>query len=190
MKTLETAAGAVRRSRRAVTLLVPALLILALGGTAQSAGETVNADPVELRFAAALKTHAPGRHAEADRHGTPEYRLLLQVDGREVPLQVTRQREDREAAQLVDPEAGDGVRYRFSAALRLPPGSHRVVVTLPEEGISAERQVTLAAVRTSRLTVTPVYGAGAGRRGQGSFGTASFTKGIVGLRLNLNGRPL
>lgn len=140
----------------------------------------------DLLVAATLKTHKPGAHYIADSHGTPDYRLLLNIDGQALLLRGRIQRESSEPKKLVDPEAGDGDRYRFGTKLRLKAGAHRVVVALPDDGIAVEREVSLAEGKND-LVLEPVYGTTPGKMGPGATST-SFREGINGIRVMLNGR--
>lgn len=140
----------------------------------------------ELRVTATLKTHKPGIFAAKDIHGTPDYRLLVNIDGQALLLRGRIQKENSEPAKLVDPEAGDGVRYRFNAELRLKAGLHRVVVALPDDGVAVERKMDLAEGKND-LALEPVYGIAPGKWGAGAAST-NFREGISGIRVMLNGR--
>ena len=90
----------------------------------------------------------------------------------------------------MDPEAGEGIRYRFNKRLQLKAGAHRIVVALPDDGIAAEREIILAEGNVNSLVLEPVYGAAAYKRGPGFYGVTSFTKGVSGFRLILNGKAI
>lgn len=144
----------------------------------------------DLNVYASLKLHKPGAHAAMDMHGSPDYRLLLNIDGQVVELAAATCSEDNEARYLNDPEAGEGIRYRFSKRVRIKAGTHTVAVVLPADGIAVEREITLPDGRGNALTVEPIYGSVPGKRGPGPYVTTSFTKGIRSLRLTLNGQAL
>lgn len=145
---------------------------------------------VDLRVTATLKTHKPGIYSASDIHGTPDYKLLLNIDGQAVLLRGNLQKENSEPMKLVDPEAGDGIRYRFSKNLRLKSGTHRIVVALPDDGIAVEREITLVEGNVSHLVVEPIYSTKPGKRRPGMYGTTSFTEGIRSLRVMLNGKEI
>ncbi len=144
----------------------------------------------DLRITATLKTHKPGIYSASDIHGTPDYTLLLNIDGQAVLLRGSLQRENSEPMKLVDPEAGDGIRYRFSKNLRLKAGPHRIVVALPDDGIAVEREIILTEGKVNSLVLEPVYSTKPGKRRLGTYGTTSFTEGIRSIRLTLNGREI
>ena len=143
----------------------------------------------DLRITATMKTHKPGIYSASDIHGTPDYKLLLNIDGQAVLLRGNLQKENSEPMKLVDPEAGDGIRYRFSKNLRLKSGTHRIVVALPDDEIAVEREITLVEGNVNHLVVEPVYSSTAGKRRLG-VSTTSFKQGIRTIRLTLNGHDL
>jgi len=144
----------------------------------------------DLHISASFKTHKPGIYSASDIHGTPEYKLLLNIDGQAVLLRGSLQKENREPMKLVDPEAGDGIRYRFNKSLRLKAGTHRIVVALPDDGIAIEREITLTEGNVNRLVLDPIYSTKPGKRRVGTYGTTGFMEGIRSIRLNLNDRDL
>lgn len=143
----------------------------------------------DLRITATLKTHKPGIYSSSDIHGTPDYKLLLNIDGQAVLLLGNLQKENSEPMKLVDPEAGDGIRYRFSKNFRLKPGTHRIVVALPDDGIAVEREIALTEGKVNHLVVEPVYSTTPGKRRPG-VSTTSFKQGIRTIRLTFNGQDL
>lgn len=145
----------------------------------------------DLHIIATLKTHRPGIYSAKDIHGTADYKLLLNIDGQAVLLSPrSLQLENSEPMGLMDPEAGDGIRYRFDKRVRLKAGMHKIIVALPEEGIAVEREVELDEGKTNDLVLEPVYGMTARKRVPASYGTTSFKEGIKGIRLTLNGRKI
>lgn len=144
----------------------------------------------DLRITATLKTHKPGIYSATDVHGMPDYNLLLNIDGQAVLLRGGLQKENSEPMKLVDPEAGDGIRYRFSKKLRLKAGVHKIVVALPDDGIAVEREITLAEGNVNNLVLEPIYRTTPGKRRPGMYSTTSFTEGIRSLRLMLNGKEI
>jgi hypothetical protein len=144
----------------------------------------------DMRITATLKTHKPGLYSATDIHGTSDYRLLLNIDGQAVMLRGLLQKENSEPVKLADPEAGDGIRYRFSKNLRLKAGTHRIVVALPDDGVAVEREITLTEGKVNSLVLEPVYSTKPGKRRLETHGTTSFTEGIRSIRLTLNGREI
>lgn len=144
----------------------------------------------DLRITATLKTHKPGIYSASDIHGTPDYKLLLNINGQAVLLRGSLQNENSEPMKLVDPEAGDGIRYRFNKNLRLKAGTHRIVVALPDDGVAVEREITLIEGKASNLILEPKYSTKPGKRGPWAYSTTSFTEGIRSIRLMLNGREI
>lgn len=153
-------------------------------------GATAPQGFVDLRVTATLKTHKPGIYSAKDIHGTPNYKMLLNIDGQAVLLQGTLQQENSEPMKLVDPEAGNGIRYRFSRNIRLKAGTHRVVVALPDDEIAVAREITLSEGDRNSLVVEPIYSTKPGKRRTGMYSTTSFTEGIRSLRLMLNGKEI
>lgn len=156
--------------------------------------EVVAAKPFEKGYAdlylfATVKTHKPGVYSAADLHGSPDYKLLLNIDGQAVFCEGGGVPENREPMKLIDPESGNGIRYRFSKSLRLKAGKHRVVAALPYDGVAIEREVTLTEGGANRLVLEPVYRDAAGKRRPG-VPTTCFTQGVRSLSLSLNGREI
>lgn len=144
----------------------------------------------DLRITATLKTHKPGMYSASDIHGTPDYMLLLNIDGQAVLLRGSLQKENSEPMKLVDPEAGDGIRYRFTKNIRLKAGTHRVVVALPDDEVAVVREITLAEGNVNNLLVEPIYSTKPGKRRPGAYSTTGFMEGIRSLRLMLNGKEI
>ena len=153
-------------------------------------GATAPQGYVDVRVSATLKTHRPGIFSAKDIHGTPDYKLLLNIDGQAVLLQGTLQKENSEPMKLVDPEAGDGIRYRFSKNLRLKAGLHKLVVALPDDEIAVAREITLKEGDHNSLEVEPIYSTKPGKRQPGTYTTTNFREGIRSLRIMLNGKEV
>lgn len=144
----------------------------------------------DLLITASLKTHKPGIHAVSDIHGTPDYRMLLNIDGEVLTVNGQLFEEKREPKNLLDPEAGDGVRYLFRENLRLKAGHHSLVVTLHGDDFEAHGTVMLEAGSTNHLVLEPRYRAAPGKKRLGLYGAPGFTEGLKGFYLILNGRTL
>lgn len=153
-------------------------------------GATTPQGYVDLRVTATLKTHKPGIFSAKDIHGTPDYKLLLNVDGQAVLLQGTLQKENSEPMKLVDSEAGDGIRYRFSKNIRLKTGSHKLVVALPDDEVAVAREITLKEGDYNTLVVEPIYSTKPGKRQPGTYSTTNFREGVRSIRLTLNNKEL
>lgn len=137
-----------------------------------------------------LKTHKPGIGLKKDNHGSPDYKVFLKIDGQIIPWQGALLGENSEPRGLIDPEAGDGIRYQFKENLRLRAGLHTISLEIPEDGIAVTREVTLVAGEVNNLVVKPLYGQNPGMRRSGSITPTSFKQGIKGVRLFLNGREI
>lgn len=153
-------------------------------------GATAPQGYVDLRITATLKTHRPGIYSASDIHGTPDYKLLLNINGQAVLLRGNLQSENSESRGVVDPEAGDGIRYQFSKNLRLKAGAHRIVVALPDDGIAVAREITLVEGSMNNLVLEPIYSTKPGKRRLGTYSTTSFIEGIRSLRVMLNGKEI
>lgn len=144
----------------------------------------------DLRITASLKTHKPGIHAVSDIHGTPDYRMLLNVDGKVITVSGQLIEEKREPKKLLDPEAGDGIRYLFRENLRLQAGRHSLAVTVQGDDFEVHGTVMLEAGSTNNLVLEPLYRAAPGKKRLGLYGAPGFTEGLKGFALILNGRTL
>ena len=144
----------------------------------------------DLRIVSSLKTHRPGIYSIKDIHGTPEYRLLLNIDDQATRIQGNLREENSEARGLRDPEAGEGTRYQFSKNLRLKAGTHKIVIAILEDEIAVEQEIALADGSRNSLVLEPSYRAPATKRRPGLYGETSFKQGLKGLRVIFNGKPL
>ena len=105
--------------------------------------ESVPAGYAELTVVSTLKTRKPGDCLWIKTsHGTPEYMLLLNIDGQTARLKGNLA-EDKTTGGPWNPEAGEGIRYFFMIKLLLKPGLHKVFAALPEDGVSFDREMTL-----------------------------------------------
>jgi len=145
---------------------------------------------VDLRIYSSLKTHKSGFHSVNDIHGTPDYKLLLNIDGQALLLRGSVKMENSEPRGLADSDAGDGIRYQFSKRLRLKAGIHRIVVAIPDEGIAVEREITLVEGNVNNLVLEPIYNRTPGMRRPGVGNATNFKEGISGFRLTLNGQGI
>jgi len=146
----------------------------------------------DLRITSTLKTHKPGIYPydKNKAHGTTDFMLLLNIDGQAVRIKGTASEENIEPRSLRDPEAGEGIRYRFQKNLRLKSGAHRVVVAIPDEEIADEREFNLVEGSNNSLVLEPMYGSAIGKQRPGFYGLTSFSEGIKGFWVLLNGKPM
>jgi len=152
-------------------------------------GRPIPAGRADMILYASVKTHKPGAFSKKDLHGTPEYCLLINIDGQSAHLQGSLSEENIDSRLLME-EAGDGVRYHFKSGFRLKAGSHRIVVASPDDGFAIERQIVLPEGISSELILEPIYGKVAGKQRPGFYGVTSFSEGPQGFQVILNGKPL
>jgi len=145
----------------------------------------------ELRVVSSLKTHRQGLFPlHQDTHGTPDYALILTIDGEAGRLKGAPVREDCEPRRLRDPEAGDGIRYLFRTAIRLKEGSHTVTVASPDDDATVTGDVALAEGERYTLVLSPVYGMSANRLRPAFYGSTGFLQGVRGFRMVLQEEAL
>lgn len=150
----------------------------------QEAAGRVPEGYANLRISLSLKTHGADVYSESDRHGTPDYKLLVNIDGQAVEVKGSLQQEDR-GGITKDPEAGRGTRYYFHKELRLRPGKHRITVALPADHIALMEDVELRG-GDNFLTLTPKYGQVREKRRPGFYTKTSFKEGVRGIEAALN----
>lgn len=155
-----------------------------------AAGEKAMPGYTGLTVYASLKTHKPGTYSAADSHGSPDYKLLLNIDGQAVEVKATVRNEQTSECASNDPEAGNGIRYLFSKRVLVTTGTHKVAVAIPADEIMVERELALSEGGSNTMSVEPVYGAVAGKQGPGFYGVTSYREGIRSIRLVLNGQIL
>lgn len=158
--------------------------------TEMTEGESIPAGYAGLRIDFSVKTHKPGIYSAKDIHGTPDYKLLLNIDGQAVQLHGRLREENTESRGTRDTEAGEGMRYRFSKNLRLKAGTHKIVIAIIEDEIAFERKLILADGSRNSLVMEPIYRTAPGKRRVGVYSMPSFQDGIRGFRAILNGRPI
>jgi hypothetical protein len=151
----------------------------------------IQAGQSDLNISASLKTHrefdCPINQQHS--HGTPDYKLLINIDGQ--PLLISGElKEENLSAGAGDPEAGVGVRYGFRQKLRLASGKHRLIVSLPDDGIAVARDIMLDEKTINSLRIEPVYNSRSGSQRSSTVPVADFHEGIKGLKVIINGAPL
>lgn len=114
-------------------------------------------------------------------HSDPPYTALLNIDGQPLVLRDDPSLEDLPGDADVNPEAGTGWRYYFRKTLQLAPGSHRVTVAVPLEGVVAEEVLTFKAGE-NQLRISPVYNSSMTT----NRNRPRFSTGLRGLALQVN----
>ena len=142
----------------------------------------------DLRVVSSLKTHRQGVYPlRKDAHGTPDYALLLTIDGQTAQIKGSLTDENCEPRRLRDPEAGEGIRYAFRTNVRLKAGTHSVTIASPDDDVTVEREITLAEGGSYTLELEPVYGSTTGSGQPAFYGATSFLEGVRGFRMVLQG---
>ena len=143
-----------------------------------------------MTIVSSLKTHKPGIYPYGNKvRGTPDYVLLINIDGQKTVIKGDLIEEKTEPKGLSDPEAGEGIRYLFKKDILLKAGTHRLFVALPGERVVVKRELTFKDGTTNILRLEPIYGSSnpEGSPGRGSLSSSSFMAGIVGFWVYLNG---
>jgi len=153
-------------------------------------GGPIPAGYADLSVDFSVKTHKPGIYSVKDIHGTPDYKLLLNIDGQAVQLQGSLREEYIEPRGLRDTEGGEGIRYQFTKKVRLKAGTHKIVIAIIEDEIAVARELILADGSRNSLVLEPVYKMAPGKRRLGVYSVPSFQEGIRGLQVTLNGKPI
>jgi hypothetical protein len=156
-------------------------------------GERIPSGFAELTIVTSLKTHEPGIYPYGSKiKGTPDYVLLLNIDGQNERVKGHLSEEKSEPKGLVDAEAGKGIRYFFKRDILLAAGNHRVLLSLPEDKVVISRELTLKDGTTNTLRLKPIYRSSnpEGKRGRGFSGRSGFMAGIVGFWVYLNGSTI
>ncbi|ABB33715.1 putative lipoprotein [Geobacter metallireducens RCH3] len=149
-------------------------------------GQSLPPGYAELRVVSSLKTHGPEIYSRRDVHGTPEYKLLLNIGGQTAELSGDPRPERSEPLGLRDPEAGEGMRYRFTQTLYVKAGTHHMVVALPADNVATEREIILPEGSSTTIVLEPGYGTASPRRRPSSYTVTDFREGIRALRVVLN----
>ena len=153
--------------------------------------EPVPAGYADLTIVSTLKTRKPGDILwTTTSHGTPEYSLLLNIDGQATRLKGDLTEEKPSSERPWNPAEGVGIKYFFKIKLRLKPGLHRVFVALPEDGVYLDREITLLEGSDNVLNLTPVYGKRKICKLPGLNEVRCFNEGIKGFNGYLNGQEI
>lgn len=156
----------------------------------QAPGQPVPPGYAELRIVSSLKTHKPGGAFGGDGHGTPEYKLLLNIGGQVTEIAGDLREENRKSGSSKDPEEGEGIRYQFMRNLHVKAGTYRIVAALPADNVAIEREIALAEGSTNTLLLEPLYHLRLTHRRLGEGRLPTFKQGIKQFRAVLNGTPL
>jgi len=115
----------------------------------------------DLIIYSSLKTHKPGLYISDDmfgnKKGTPDYVLLVNIDGQATSIKGTLHAENGGSCSLRNSEIGEGIRYIFNRKLRLKEGIHRLIVAIPEDGIAIEKGISLAGGTENVIELIPQY---------------------------------
>lgn len=131
-----------------------------------------------------MKTRRAGFHVlESGKHGTPEYVLVLNIDGQATVLRGSLIEENSRGERPRTPETGVGSRYVFQKDIRLKAGTHRIFLAVPEDRFSVGKDVWLEGGNRNELVLESVYKVGKriGRR------APKFYSHLSGFKLSLNG---
>lgn len=160
--------------------------------TLNSNNEPISAGQTELNISASLKTHkefdCPINQQHS--HGTPAYKLLINVDGQALSITAELKEENLTNTSAGDPEKGNGIRYTFRQKIRLAAGKHRVIVSLPDDGIAVSKDILLDEKSVNSITIEPVYNSRSGSQRSSVYADADFHEGIKGVSLVLNNSRL
>lgn len=135
----------------------------------------------DLQIILNIKTRNAGTVAiDTTGYGTERYQLLVGINGQTQKVTGKMNTETGEYRGNTDPEAGNGTRYHFVTALRLPIGTHKVIFGLPGDGVVLEQEI---AVRqgSNRLELKPVYSRKNDHRRIGFYGDTTYHEGVKAL---------
>jgi len=152
-------------------------------------GSPIPSGYADLTTIASLKTHTAKTFRSKDAHGTPDYLLLLNIDGQAMHIKGDL-REEEMSDHLRNPEAGRGTRYTFRAHIRLRSGPHKIALALPADAVITEYEVALEDKTENTLEVYPIYGKVHQKQRVGFYGVTDFSEGVKGLDAELNRQPL
>jgi len=144
----------------------------------------------DLTITASLKTHEADRFQFPDVHGTPGYRLLVNIDGEAQRIEGELHEEESRTHAIRNPEEGAGARYTFMKHIRLKAGPHAITVALPDDSVIADYDVVLEDKTENILHLRPIYGSVPPKQRVGFYGITSFLEGIRAFEGELNNQPL
>ena len=171
------------RTRTLISVFIGIALLIGLGGCGgtvkQIAAESQNmrtdvftevkdqqpppGGSVDLTTKASIKTPPEGYYLFGERthaQGKDGYPFELNIDGQEIVWKVEGKSEITprwdENGRII-PEGGEGIRYVLDKKIRLRPGFHHVVFSLPDENYFTEVKVSLREGEPHTLEFQPVY---------------------------------
>lgn len=140
----------------------------------------------DLQVLLDVKTRTSGTALiDTTGYGTEQYQLLVGVNGQTHRVAGVMSPEISEYRGSTDPEAGNGVRYRFATTLRLPVGTHRIIFALPGDHVVLEQEVRIEQ-GIKRVELKPVYRAKNPHRLFGFRGERTFYQGVKALEIRTN----
>ena len=132
----------------------------------------------DLQVSLTVKTREPDSVLiDTTGYGTDRYQLLVGAGDQVRRLTGSMSGEAGEYLGSSDPEAGNGVRYRFATTLRLPVGTHRLTVALPGDGVVLEHPVEIRQ-GSNQLALQPVYRMKKKYRRIGFSGPRTYYEGV------------
>lgn len=150
-------------------------------GNLQAVGQDSQVPPSgfgDLQVSLTVKTRKPNSVLiDTTGYGTDRYQLLVGAGDQVRRVTGSMTVETGAYRGSSDPEAGNGVRYRFAATLRLPVGTHRVTVALPGDGVVLEQLVEIKQ-GSNQLELKPVYRMKNKHRRIGFPGTRTYYEGV------------
>jgi len=131
-----------------------------------------------------LKTREKGSVLiERTSYGTDHYQLLIGIAGQTEWVTGEMTYETGDYRGSTDPEAGNGVRYRFATTLRLPVGNHQITFVLPEDSVVFEQNVNIRQ-GSNQLLLKPIYRLKSRNQRYGFRGERTFYDGVKALMVS------
>lgn len=152
----------------------------------------------DLMISSNLKTNKPCKYPLdnlfGNKKGTSDYMLLINIDSQITNIECTLKEENTKGDSIQSCESGDGIRYNFKKDLLIKAGIHHLIISIPEDGITIEKEISLPGGTRNLMQLVPQY------RGRVAIGktvppvcstwSANFTRGLKGLTVVLNGKEL
>ena len=158
--------------------------------------EVKNTDALSQGFAvltikATIKTHLEGYYVLESKdspHGKPGYLFLININGQAETWKVDGQKEslplyDKDGKTILDPDAGEGIKYVLEKKIGLRAGTHKVFLGLPADDYFKEVEITLPEGKTYMLEFIPVY-----HYKTQPTRIPAFRRGIKEMEIYLNGK--
>ncbi len=90
------------------------------------------------------------------KHSNPPFLVYLNIDGQSTILDSEPVLEVKSSIDPNIPESGTGWRYQFNKRIALPPGKHKLTISIPVDDVIVEREIELNA-GDNTITLIPVY---------------------------------